>query len=46
MFISASVFVGNLSYHTTEETLGEFFESSGMNPVNVRIARRDGQSRG
>lgn len=41
-----SVFVGNLSYGTTEETLQAFFEDSGMSPMNVRIAYKDGSSRG
>jgi RNA recognition motif-containing protein len=42
------LYVGNLPFSATEETLGEFFTQSGVNPsaVNLIRDRFTGQSRG
>ncbi|KAL4507249.1 hypothetical protein ABPG72_002042 [Tetrahymena utriculariae] len=42
---SKTIFVGNLSFKTDEETLLDFFTSCGK-VVNVRIARYEGKSKG
>ncbi len=46
--MSSKIFVGNISYHTTEESLREVFESAGHSVVSVRIItdRETGRSRG
>ena len=46
LVILVSVFVGNLSFNTSEESLQAFFEDNGMSPISARIAYRDGASRG
>ena len=42
------LYVGNLPFSATEDTLGEFFSQSGVNPsaVNLIRDRFTGQSRG
>jgi len=46
--MSSKIFVGNISYHTTEEALRELFESTGREVVSVRVItdRETGRSRG
>lgn len=43
----SSVFVGNLSWNVTEESLKEFFEENELNPIATRvITNSDGRSKG
>lgn len=44
--ISVSLFVGNLSFDTNEETLQGFFEDNALSPTSTRIAYSNGSSRG
>lgn len=46
--MSSKIFVGNISYHTTEESLRELFESTGGEVISARIItdRETGRSRG
>ena len=43
---SVSLYVGNLSYGTTEESIQGFFEENGMTPTSVRVITKNGESRG
>jgi len=43
---SFTVYIGGLSYSTEEEGLKTFLSDNGVNPVDVRIVSRDGQSKG
>jgi nucleolin len=42
---STTIFVGNLSFNSTEDSLYSFFQDCGK-VTDARIAKRDGQSRG
>ena len=44
--ILVSIFVGNLSFDTNEETLQGFFEDNALSPTSTRIAYANGSSRG
>lgn len=44
--VSVSLYVGNLSFHTTEESLQGLFEDNGLTPTSVRLITRNGESRG
>jgi len=43
---SFSIFIGGLSYSTETEGLKNFLNENDVNPVDVRIISRDGESRG
>lgn len=43
---SVSLYVGNLSFGTTEESLQGLFEDNGLTPTSVRLITRNGESRG
>ena len=43
---SVSLYVGNLSFSTTEESLQGLFEDNGLTPTSVRLITRNGESRG
>jgi len=42
---STTIFVGNLSFQASEDSLYKFFEGCGK-VIETRIAKRDGESRG
>lgn len=43
---SVSLYVGNLSYGTTEESIQGLFEENGLTPTSVRLITKNGESRG
>jgi len=43
---SVSLYVGNLSYETTEEGIKGLFEENGLTPTSVRVITKNGESRG
>ena len=43
---SVSLYVGNLSYGTTEESIQSLFEENGLTPTSVRVISKNGESRG